>query len=186
EPEMVYISLPLGEKVNDYEDFVYDKSAGAGVTIYIIDTRAGLSNSDVNTPEFGIFVNPNKRWIHARGSQSTNTDENDIKGIGHGTGVLAKAAGWKHGIAKRSNPIIVRVPSLGDPGAWLDGVHKVFQDWKGSFDRNPKAATGVISLAWGHTRDNLRQGRLATEEEQDDWIADLRNALNDCIAIGLL
>lgn len=157
--------------------------------------------------EFGKYVNPNKRWIHARSSLSANTDESDIKGVGHGTGVLAKAAGWKHGIAKRSNPVIVRVPLLGDPQAWLDGVHKTFQDWKSFYDRNvcnkldttirefllltalftqPKTATGVISMSWGHTRGNLRQGGLTTKEEQDDWIADLRTALNDCIAIGLL
>ncbi|KAL9580839.1 MAG: hypothetical protein Q9212_004248 [Teloschistes hypoglaucus] len=186
EPEMVYISLPDGKKVNEYKDFVYDKSAGAGVTIYIIDTGAGLKNNDVNTLDFGKYVNRNKRWIHARSSRSANTDENDMKGVGHGTGVLAKAAGWKHGIAKRSNPVIVRVPSLGDPRAWLDGVRQVYKDWNGVYERNPKTATGVINMSWGHTKVNLGQGGLATEEEQNDWIAELRNALNDCIAIGLL
>ena len=36
--------------------------------------------------------------------------------------MLAKAAGWKHGVAKRSKPVIVRVSETGDPGAWLNGV----------------------------------------------------------------
>ncbi|KAI4195353.1 MAG: hypothetical protein LQ350_007250 [Teloschistes chrysophthalmus] len=163
EPEMVYLSLPDGKTVDDFEDFVYDKSAGAGVTIYIIDTGAGLNNSD----EFSRYVNPYKRWLHARGSKPgpSNTDETDMKGVGHGTGVLAKAAGWKHGIAKRSNPVIVRVPSLDDPGARLDGVRQVYEDWRGVYERN---------------------GGLTTEEEQNGWIADLRDVLNDCISIGLL
>ncbi|KAL8688072.1 MAG: hypothetical protein Q9218_005924 [Villophora microphyllina] len=131
-PEMVFVSLPPDEKLGDYRDFVYDKSAGAGVTIYIIDTGAGLGNAE----EFSKFVDPNKRWIHAKGTGSTNTLENDVKPLGHGTGMLAKAAGWKHGIAKRSNPVIVRVPDLGDHAAWLDGVHRVLQDWRSSYDRN--------------------------------------------------
>ena len=45
--EMVFISLPDQEKVSDFKDFVYDKSAGTGVNVYIVDTGAGLSNDDV-------------------------------------------------------------------------------------------------------------------------------------------
>lgn len=47
DPEMVFISLPDQEEVEDYEDFVYDKSAGSDVTVYILDTGASLSNDDV-------------------------------------------------------------------------------------------------------------------------------------------
>jgi len=35
-------------KVKDFEDFVYDKSAGTGVNVYIVDTGAGLGNNDVS------------------------------------------------------------------------------------------------------------------------------------------
>ena len=44
---MVFISLPPEEKVGDEEDFVYDKTAGTGVTVYIVDTGADLGNDDV-------------------------------------------------------------------------------------------------------------------------------------------
>ena len=33
----------------------------------------------------------------------------------HGTGILAKVVGWKHGVARRSKPVIVRGQ---DPGGW--------------------------------------------------------------------
>ena len=47
---MVFISLPDQQRLSDYEDFVYDKSTGTGVNVYIVDTGAGLSNDDVGCP----------------------------------------------------------------------------------------------------------------------------------------
>ncbi len=49
---MVFISLPDRASLNDFKDFVYDKSAGTGVNIYIVDTGAGLSNDDVGLTNF--------------------------------------------------------------------------------------------------------------------------------------
>lgn len=46
--EMVLISVPGEKKIDDFEDFVYDKSAGTGVNVYMVDTGAGLSNNDVS------------------------------------------------------------------------------------------------------------------------------------------
>ena len=45
--EMVYISLPIGGDVDDYDDFVYDKSAGTGITVYILDSGASFKNDEV-------------------------------------------------------------------------------------------------------------------------------------------
>jgi hypothetical protein len=45
--EMTFVSLPDGENIDDYYDFVYDKSAGSGVTLYIVDSGAELSNDAV-------------------------------------------------------------------------------------------------------------------------------------------
>ncbi|KAL8996024.1 MAG: hypothetical protein Q9169_004371 [Polycauliona sp. 2 TL-2023] len=126
DPEMVFVSLPDQAKVEDYEDFVYDKSAGTGVTVYIVDTGADLRNDD----EFSKHVRQNVRWLHAFGDTPQDTTQNDIKGVGHGTGILAKVAGWKHGLAKRSNPVVVRVNKNNDPAAWLDGVVQAYNDWR--------------------------------------------------------
>lgn len=45
--EMVFISLPDRAELDDYEDFVYEKSAGTNVMVYIVDTGAHLFNDDV-------------------------------------------------------------------------------------------------------------------------------------------
>ncbi|KAL8646758.1 MAG: hypothetical protein Q9226_006726 [Calogaya cf. arnoldii] len=167
DPEMVFISLPDQAKLEDYEDFVYDKSAGTNLVVYIVDTGADLRNDDV------------------RGS-SRDTTENDIKGVAHGTGVLAKAAGWKHGTAKRSKSVVVRVNKLGDPAAWLDGVIEAYNDWRTNHYTGHEAnATGVLNLSWGWKRDSSIKAGYDTEQ-QIDWVSEMRRYLRACVAIGLL
>ncbi|KAL8853327.1 MAG: hypothetical protein Q9221_001803 [Calogaya cf. arnoldii] len=182
DPEMVFISLPDQAKLEDYEDFVYDKSAGTNVMVYIIDTGADLRNDD----EFSKFVRPNVQWLHAFGAFPQDTTENEIKGVGHGTGVLAKAAGWKHGTAKRSKPVVVRVNKLGDPAAWLDGVIQAYNDWRTNhYTGHETSATIVLNLSWGWKRDSLIKAGYNTEQ-QINWVLEMRRYLKACVAIGLL
>ncbi|KAL8748474.1 MAG: hypothetical protein Q9184_007279, partial [Pyrenodesmia sp. 2 TL-2023] len=168
DPEMVFISLPDQEKLEDYEDFVYDKSAGT------------------NVMEFPSSFRNNVRWLHASGPSPRDTTENDILGRGHGTGVLAKAAGWKHGIAKRSNPVVVRVSKLGDPLAWLDGVIQAYDDWwTYHYTGHEKTATGILNLAFGWTIDGLKLAGFDTNQ-QIVWVTEMRRYLKSCVAAGLL
>ncbi|KAL8908065.1 MAG: hypothetical protein Q9207_001044 [Kuettlingeria erythrocarpa] len=161
DPEMVFISLPDQAKQGDYKDFVYDKSAGTDVVVYIVDTGADLRNDD-------------------------DTTENDIKGVGHGTDVLAKAAGWKHGTAKRSKPVVVRVNRLGDPAAWLDGVVQAYNDWRTNhYSGHETTATGVLTLSWGWNWDSLIKAGYDTNQ-QINWVLEMRRYLNACVTIGLL
>ena len=44
---MAFISWPDQTELGD--DFVYDNTAGTGVTVYIVDTGAGLGNNDVSS-----------------------------------------------------------------------------------------------------------------------------------------
>ena len=46
EPEVAFTSWPDQTELG--EDFVYDKSAGSGVTVYIVDTGVGLVNTAVS------------------------------------------------------------------------------------------------------------------------------------------
>ncbi|KAL8871482.1 MAG: hypothetical protein Q9174_002693 [Haloplaca sp. 1 TL-2023] len=180
DPEMVYLSLPEGRKVTDFEDFVYDNSAGEGVTIYIVDTGAGLSNDQ----EFAKFVRSNVRWLHAKSeiNPDANTNEDDIYGAGHGTGLLARAAGWLHGPAKRSSPVVVRIPNLdlGEPATWLDGIRQVAKDWEPIYKKNPKTATAIMNLSWGFPDEKL------DVNQRQQWKNELRDRLNDCVRMGIL
>ncbi|KAL8965704.1 MAG: hypothetical protein Q9183_003725, partial [Haloplaca sp. 2 TL-2023] len=179
--EMVYISLPIGGDVGDYNDFVYDKSAGTAITVYILDSGASFKNQE----EFSQYVEPNSRWIHPRGAKAAEELEDDAWGAGHGTGMLAKVAGRLHGVAKRASPVIVRLANPGDPMAFLDGLRRVRNDWYTDFRQNPWTATAVISISLGFTREGLVANNM-NEAQQQDWIGDLREAMNGLIAVGIL
>ncbi|KAL8966125.1 MAG: hypothetical protein Q9183_003513, partial [Haloplaca sp. 2 TL-2023] len=173
EEEMRFISLPDQAQVSDYTDFVYDKSAGANVMIYIVDTGADLRNND----EFPASTRANIRWLHASGADPPDPTEDDLRGAGHGTGVLAKAAGWKHGIAKRSNPVVVRVNNLGDPGAYLDGIRQAYRDWETNhYIGHETTATGILNLSWGWKPESLKKSNYDARQ-QFDWVVEMRKYL---------
>ena len=84
--------------------------------------------------EFSKYVAGNIRYLQARGAAPSDGLEND-SGI-HGTTMVAKVAGWKHGVAKRSKVVMARVSEVGDPGAWLDGLRQVYNDWEPTYNKN--------------------------------------------------
>ena len=57
EKEVAFISLPSGEALGT--DFVYDDTAGTGQTVYIVDTGAGLGNTDVSF----LIPKAEKMWL---------------------------------------------------------------------------------------------------------------------------
>ena len=90
-------------------EFVYDSSAGSGVTIYIVDT--GFEPSDV--PE---LKEPQRlRWLFVDNDEftqpwkGTDEDKSDIESL-HGTTMVVKAVSTDFGIAKLANVVVVRRP----------------------------------------------------------------------------
>lgn len=118
----------VSHKAPGNKDFVYDSSAGQGITIYGVDT--GI---DIRHPEFAGRI----RW-------GTNTVDNDnTDGNGHGTHTAGTFAGTTYGVAKKANIVAVKVLSAGGSGS-TSGVIKGI-DWCVT-DARSKNALGKAAL----------------------------------------
>ncbi|KAK2740928.1 Subtilisin-like protease 3 [Myotisia sp. PD_48] len=118
--------------------YVYDDSAGAGITIYGVDT--GI---DINHPEFrGRIV-----W----GTNKIDSDNRD--GHGHGTHTAGTFAGATYGVAKKANIVAVKVldsQSRGTMSSIMDGISWCVTDAR-SKNILGKAAMN-LSLGGGFTQ----------------------------------
>ena len=94
--------------------------------------------------------------------------------------MLDKVGGNKFGIAKKVNPVIVKVPRGGGPEGWLDSFRKVYDDYKPRYDADPTHATAVLSISWGYP------GSLLPADIRDEWKDELKGLLQRLVAMGVL
>lgn len=120
------------------KDYIYDSSAGEGITAYIID-----SGIDAKHPEFGD-----------RATWGTNTlDSQDEDCSGHGTHVAGTIGSTTYGVSKRIKLVGVKVlncDGVGSSTAVLKGVK-----WAASHVQehgDPKKSVMNLSLGQGFSR----------------------------------
>ncbi|CZR55531.1 probable alkaline protease (oryzin) [Phialocephala subalpina] len=109
--------------------YIYDSSAGSGITVYVVDTGIYTGHS-----QFGGRASFGANFI----SGSANTDEN-----GHGTHCSGTIAGSTYGVAKQANLVAVKVLDASGSGS-NSGVISGIQ-WVG----NNAAANSVLSMSLG-------------------------------------
>ncbi|MFG2311803.1 S8 family peptidase [Streptomyces sp. NPDC048566] len=100
-------------------------AAGAGVTVYVIDTGVRLTHRD-----FGGRASSG--WDFVDGDRTAQD------GNGHGTQVAATAVGSRYGVAKRARVVAVRV--LDDHGAGTTAQVIAGIDWVTRHARKPAVA----------------------------------------------
>lgn len=114
-------------------DYVFDDSAGSGITIYGVDT--GI---DIKHPEFG-----------GRATWGTNTvDNEDTDQNGHGTHTAGTFAGATYGIAKKANIIAVKVLNAQGTGS-TSGVIQGIQWCTDHAGRNGLRGKAAMNLSLG-------------------------------------
>lgn len=124
----------ISHKSTGAGNYIYDNTAGSGVTAYTIDT--------------GILTTHNEfegraTWGYNAVSGSSNTDRN-----GHGTHVSGTIAGKTYGIAKKASLVAVKV--LGDNGSGTtSGVIAGIQ-WAATNSKGKKAVANM-SLGGGYS-----------------------------------
>lgn len=117
--------------------YTWPESAGAGVTVYVIDTGIRISHKD-----FGGRASYGWDFV---GDDRTASDGN-----GHGTHVAGTIAGKQYGVAKKAKVVAVRVLDNAGGGSTADVIAGI--DWVTRHARKPAVAN--VSLG-GHRNSQL-------------------------------
>lgn len=161
------ISQAEGQVFKNLDGYYYDKSAGGGINIYVIDS--GLNKHAVCRKFFGIWVlilivkkqaefpSTEIHWLHAGpfADQSENDADPDHAN-GHGTCMASIALGKKDGVAKQATLTVVKadiftntdkVPDASAIAAerWIDALGETYDD----IIRNNLKGKAVVSMSWG-------------------------------------
>ncbi|MER5951986.1 S8 family peptidase [Streptomyces sp. NPDC001904] len=107
------------------KSYTWPKSAGAGVTVYVIDTGLRTTHED-----FGGRAASGWDFVD---NDAVAQDEN-----GHGTHVAGTIAGTEYGVAKKANLVAVRV--LDDAGSGTTAQVIAGIDWVTKHARKPAVA----------------------------------------------
>ncbi|RPE40589.1 peptidase inhibitor I9 [Streptomyces sp. Ag109_O5-1] len=138
--------------------YTWPQSAGAGVTVYVIDTGVRISHRD-----FGGRASYGWNFVDG--------DRNADDGNGHGTHVAGIIAGTKYGVAKRARIVSVRVLDNSGAGTTTQVIAGI--DWVTAHARGPAVAN--LSLGGYHSvqldtavRNSIRSGVTYTVAAGND------------------
>lgn len=149
EPRLAFIS---SKKNYNAMSYAYFSPAGAGVTVYLIDT--GLATLD----EFRD-VNINKDWIFALESDPSYSDSGFRDGSAHGTCMASLITGRRYGVSKNVELIIVKIAK--SSASFLDGLGKIVEDVGKKAAENIKVeGYTVVSISWGYRATSSEQEQM--------------------------
>ncbi|KFH44853.1 Alkaline protease-like protein [Hapsidospora chrysogenum ATCC 11550] len=123
----------LSHKQAGRDTYIFDDSAGEGITVYVLDTGVKTSHS-----EFG-----NRARFGANFVDNSNDDEN-----GHGSHVAGTIAGETFGVAKKANIVAVKVldrDGQGSNGRVIDGLQWIIRD----VERRGLRGSAVMNMSLG-------------------------------------
>ncbi|TAQ86894.1 hypothetical protein B7494_g4801 [Chlorociboria aeruginascens] len=126
----MYASALISHRTPGGSSYIYDTSAGSGVTVYVVDTGIYTAHS-----QFGGRATFGANYI----SGSPNTDEN-----GHGTHCSGTIAGSTYGVAKAAKLVAVKVldaDGSGTNSGVMSGINYVAN--------NAVSGKSVLSMSLG-------------------------------------
>ncbi|KXN70432.1 subtilisin-like protein, partial [Conidiobolus coronatus NRRL 28638] len=115
---------------NEAPEYLYDKNAGEGIVIYVIDSGINTNHTD-----FGGRATWGANFVMG----SPDIDEH-----GHGTHCAGTAASNTYGVAKKAKLVAVKVLGYNNRGWWSDIIAGV--QW---VVKNANPANSVISFSVG-------------------------------------
>ena len=112
-PELSFVSQSKDPfiQVWNNQDFVYDATAGRGITVYVVESGMNLDNREISrsaTASGGYrWLWPTKRFWKKRQPQTETDDEN-----GHGSCVVSKVSGYNYGVAKLVTIVLAKYETV--------------------------------------------------------------------------
>ncbi|KAF2176956.1 subtilisin-like protein [Zopfia rhizophila CBS 207.26] len=133
-------SQPPDTDLNKLKDFVYEKNAGGGTFIYVINGGAAWKNmNDDGDNEFNVDTT---EVLQTQASKEKNeAPDSDSGSDSHGTMVASIVVGKKYGVAKAATLVVVKTTKT--VSDFLQGLELVSTDLKDKEDRRSKSV--VIS-----------------------------------------
>lgn len=147
------MSQPRNPYVQNWntQDFIYDTSAGRGITVYVIDSGMNLGNADLShsSNNAGGY-----RWLWPtkpfwkKWSARPQTEDDDG---GHGSCVISKVSGFWFGVAKEVSIVSLKHRNMKDDpkaiktSSILENLSLVAADVK----KNKLGGKAVLNLSFG-------------------------------------
>lgn len=100
------ISHREGLGLDTFNKYMYDDTAGDGVTVYVIDTGININHEDFEG--------------RAHWGKTIPLDDPDVDGNGHGTHCAGTIASKHYGVAKKANVVAVKVLKSNGSGTTSD------------------------------------------------------------------
>ena len=168
--EMSFISQAPETSIFEIKDYLYDDRAGAGITVYVIDTGANTKHPEwTGMAVPGRWLWPKKTlWTIITGGRGSETDW-----LGHGSCVAAKVAGPTYGVAKKASVVMVKagILTLAFSSYMLKATALIIQDVK-SKGLQGKA---VVNVSWGWPIEGSNQ---MSDETRDKWLEMIEELLD--------
>ncbi|PBP16322.1 cuticle-degrading serine protease [Diplocarpon rosae] len=118
----------ISHKAQDSTSYIYDSTAGSGVTVYVVDTGIYIDHS-----EFGSRATWGANFV----------DSDDTDGNGHGTHCAGTIAGSTYGVAKLANLVAVKVLDANGEGSTAGVIQGI------SYVGDNAEANSVLSMSLG-------------------------------------
>lgn len=93
------------------KDYIYDDSAGEGITVYVIDTGANPANPEYTgmSGKISWLWPAYDLWNILPEAQFPDWYPSETDPADHGACMMSKIAGPKYGVAKKANIVVVKI-----------------------------------------------------------------------------
>lgn len=182
--DLRFISRPRGimQMLLMSKDYLYDDSAGEGISIYVVDSGANPAHPEYTGMLGSIeWLWPGKDlWQILPRKDFSDWYPSKTDSVDHGACMISKAVGPEYGVAKKANIVVVKLIFEGGklvPASLMSAIASVKQDIDDKAEQgNPITGKVVVNFSLGIPWD-------PKNEDEKNWIEQLRQGLSTLLQL---